>query len=344
MTSRVPSLAEQYADALEQYLGGSGEAALSQAYELGREAMSSGLGVLDIAAIYRDAVNAAVLRGEAPQEGFARAAEFFAESLAPFEMTFRGYVEANQRLHALNQTLAAQNVELRNAKAVAEAANRELESFSYSVSHDLRAPLRAVNGFSKILISDFLAHLPVEAQMLLNRVTQAGERMEQLITDLLEFSRLGRQPLAKRPVDMTRLVQATVEELRRAQPERQVELRLSHLPDSVGDPSLLKQVIVNLLSNAFKFTRRQATGIIEVGARQEQGENVYFVRDNGAGFDMKYADRLFNVFQRLHREDEFEGTGVGLSIVQRIVQRHGGRIWVDAAVDQGATFHFTLPR
>jgi light-regulated signal transduction histidine kinase (bacteriophytochrome) len=251
----------------------------------------------------------------------------------------------------LARALAVRQLRLENAEleqrvrertSELEAANKELDAFSYSVSHDLRAPLRAVHGFASILIQDFSAQMPGEAQQLLNHVTTNARRMEQLIEDLLRFSHLGRRPLSKRPVNMSALIHDVLQDLRKQHGDRPVDVRVGDLPDAVGDPALLKQVFVNLLSNAFKFTRQKEQPVVEVGSDWQTGEQVYFVRDNGAGFDMHYAEKLFGVFQRFHRADEFEGTGVGLSIVQRIVQRHGGRIWAKAAVDQGATFFFTL--
>jgi two-component system sensor histidine kinase/response regulator len=218
-----------------------------------------------------------------------------------------------------------------------------LEAFSFSVSHDLLAPLRAVRGFSEIVETDFGPQLPPEGQRLLSRVTKSAQRMEALVRDLLEFSRFGRQTLEKRPVDMARLAQSVVDELRMDQPERQIDVRIGGLPEGWADPSLLRQVFVNLLSNGFKFTRNVASAAIEVGGEKAGGECVYFVRDNGAGFDMQYVGKLFGVFQRLHRESEFEGTGVGLSTVQRIIERHGGRIWAESEVGKGATFRFSLP-
>jgi len=224
-----------------------------------------------------------------------------------------------------------------------EAANKELEAFSYSISHDLRAPLRSVGAFSSILLQEHSSKMPAEARRLLDIVTTSARRMEQLIEDLLRFSRLSRQPLSKQPVDIPALVHAILEELRQQESERHIEVKVGEVPNCVGDPSLLKQVFVNLLSNAFKFTRQKEKAIVEVGCQQQEGETVYFVRDNGAGFDARYAEKLFGVFQRLHSAEQFEGTGVGLSIVQRIVQRHGGRIWAEGKVDEGATFYFTLP-
>ncbi len=255
-------------------------------------------------------------------------------------------------LPVLSRALAVRRLRLENAElerrvrertADLEAANKELEAFSYSVSHDLRAPLRAIGSFSHILFEEHATHLSPDAQNLLSRVTANTRRMERLIEDLLRFSRLGRQPLAKQPINIAPLVREVLEELHKEQGDRRINVQVGDLPDCVGDPSLLKQVFVNLLSNAFKYTRQQETASVEVGYQAQEGEGVYFVRDNGVGFDMNHAGKLFGVFQRLHRADEFEGTGVGLSIVQRILQRHGGRIWVHAAVNSGATFYFTIP-
>jgi len=258
----------------------------------------------------------------------------------------------NVILPVLNRALALRNLRLENtrlARRVAErtreleSANKELEAFSYSVSHDLRAPLRAVQGFCQIFIDDFGAGVPQEGRQLLEHVLNGSQRMAQLIEDLLEFSRLGRQPILRQIVPLDRIAKRLVDEQRAKDPQRHVEVRQGQLGECEGDPSLIEQVLVNLISNAFKFTRKRETALIEIGAERREGDLVYFVRDNGAGFDMKYADKLFGVFQRLHSNTQFEGTGVGLSIVQRIVERHGGRIWGESAVDRGATFFFTLP-
>jgi two-component system sensor histidine kinase/response regulator len=243
--------------------------------------------------------------------------------------------------------LRAENLELSQAvrkhAADLEEANKELESFSYSVSHDLRAPLRAVDGFTGMVLARFSDQLPPEARRLLLQVDRSAKRMGQLIEDLLRFSRLSRQPLATGQVDIFAMVNGIVQELRGEAGDREVETRIAELPEIAGDSSLLRQVFVNLLSNAFKFTRNKKA-LIEVGCEVAGPENIFFVKDNGAGFDMAYSQRLFSVFQRLHTEDEFEGTGVGLSIVQRIVQRHGGRIWAEAEVGKGATFYVALPK
>ncbi len=221
-------------------------------------------------------------------------------------------------------------------------ANNELEAFSFSVSHDLRAPLRKVNGFANILLEDYAAHLPPDAQRYLLSVSEGALKMEQLIEDLLKFSRLSRQPLTKRPVSPADLVRRVLEELKAEQENRQIEIRIDDLPICEADPVLLKQVFINLLGNALKYTRTREAATIQIGFENGSQPCIYFIKDNGVGFDMEYADKLFGVFQRLHSISEFEGTGVGLAIVQRIVSRHGGRIWADAIVDQGATFYFTL--
>jgi PAS domain S-box-containing protein len=247
---------------------------------------------------------------------------------------------AEQEIRRLNAELE-QRVQSRTAEL--ERANRELEAFSYSVSHDLREPLRAMHGFSRALDEDFGAALPPDGKRYLAAVRSAATRMGRLIDDLLEFSRLGRQPLKRRIVATRTLVEECLREFQN--PDAQREITLGELPPCHADPALLRQVFANLLSNAFKYSRGRNPAKVEIGARRnESGETVYFVRDNGSGFDMRYVDRLFGVFQRLHRQEQFEGTGVGLAIVQRIIARHGGRVWAESAPDQGATFSFTLGR
>lgn len=221
-------------------------------------------------------------------------------------------------------------------------SNEELEAFSYSVSHDLRAPLRAMDGFSRILVEDYGPQLPDEAQHYIQVVRDNAKGMGELVDDLLAFSRLGRQPVHKRAIDPRPIVDEVLHELRAEQEGRAVEIEIAELPECQADRALLKQVFANLLANALKYTRKRDPARIEVGSEQRDREVVYFVRDNGAGFDMQYVDKLFGVFQRLHRAEEYEGTGIGLAIVRRIVERHGGRAWATATVDQGATFSFTL--
>jgi signal transduction histidine kinase len=224
-----------------------------------------------------------------------------------------------------------------------EAANDELGAFSYSVSHDLRAPLRAVNGYTSILLEEFSSGLSEEGLGFLKRIKENGDHMGHLIDDLLAFSRLGRQALRVQRVHTRDVVDRALAQLAPAIDGRQVDLAIGDLPDCDSDPALLEQVYVNLLSNAFKYSRKRENARIEVGATQNDGDGtVFFVKDNGVGFDMEYADKLFRVFQRLHRNQDFEGTGVGLAIVQRVVNRHGGRVWAEGKVHQGAAFYFTL--
>jgi len=225
-----------------------------------------------------------------------------------------------------------------------ETANRELEAFSYTISHDLRAPLRAISGFTSILSEEYADAMPAEARGYLKRVKDSGDHMGQLVDDLLAFSRLGRQAVRTQRVNMRSIVDRALQELSPALDGRQVEVVIGELPDAACDAALVEQVFVNLLSNAFKYSRRREHARVEVGVLEANAIEgpTYFVRDNGAGFDMEYAGKLFGVFQRMHRSEDFEGTGVGLAIVQRIVERHGGRVWAEAKVDAGATFYFTL--
>jgi signal transduction histidine kinase len=225
-----------------------------------------------------------------------------------------------------------------------EAANRELEAFSYTISHDLRAPLRAVSGFTSILFEEYADAMPAQARGYLKRVKDSGDHMGHLVDDLLAFSRLGRQAVRTQRVNIRGIVDRALEQLAPSLDGRQVEVTIGELPDAACDAALVEQVFVNLLSNAFKYSRPREHARVEVGVLGDDGVEgaTYFVRDNGAGFDMEYAGKLFGVFQRLHRSEDFEGTGVGLAIVHRIVERHGGRIWAEAKVDAGATFYFTL--
>lgn len=239
---------------------------------------------------------------------------------------------------SLEEQVARRSAEL-------EGANKELEGFSYTVSHDLRAPLRAIDGFSRILLEKHASEFSGDAARYLHLVRSSTERMGHLIEDLLAFARVGRQPLSRQSVAVADLVRQAFEDQGAEHEGRRIEFSVGELPACSADPALLRQVFVNLLSNALKFTRPREVAVVEVGSRtlgNGGGDVVYFVKDNGAGFDMRYADKLFGVFQRLHREDEFEGTGVGLATVERIIGRHGGRIWAEAEPDKGATFSFTL--
>lgn len=256
------------------------------------------------------------------------------------EHSVREQERAEESLRSLNAELE-ERVEARTWQL--EAANRELESFSYSVSHDLRAPLRAITGFSNLLWEDHKERLDDEARRKLGIIRGQADRMGALIDDLLRFSRLGRKAIERSLLDMTELARSTSERLVRDEANG-LELRVGKLPPAMADRNLMEQVWVNLLSNAIKFSSKTEGPVVEIGAIVEEKENIYYVRDNGAGFDPRYRNKLFGVFQRLHDESEFPGTGVGLALVHRIVTRHGGRVWADSRPGDGATFHFSIPR
>jgi light-regulated signal transduction histidine kinase (bacteriophytochrome) len=317
------AVARAYASALDAYLSGEGEAALARAYELGRGAALQGIGVLEMAMMHHEALVHIVSKYPQQPAIIRQAAQFFAEGLAPFEMTLRA------------------DVALRHAKAAADAANLELESFSYSVAHDLRAPLRGIDGFSYMLLEHYTGRLDDRGRKYLGHIRESVKRMGQLIDDLLALSRVTRADLRRTRVDLSDLARTVVRQLQAAD-NRAVECLFQPNVWAVGDARLLHTALENLLGNAWKFTRRSADARIEFGAETTSRPTVYFVRDNGAGFDMAYAAKLFGVFQRLHSFEEFEGTGIGLATVQRIVKRHGGRIWAEGAVDRGASFYFTL--
>lgn len=232
---------------------------------------------------------------------------------------------------------------LSEANQALQAVNRELEGFSYSVSHDLRAPLRAIDGFSRMLLKDCADKLDDDGKRKLGIIRVNTQTMGRLIDDLLTFSRLGRKDMVRSRLDMEALVQSAWAELAVINAERRINLIIKRLPEGFGDPTLIKQVILNLLSNAIKFTKSRDRAAVEAGTLSQGGEDVYYIKDNGAGFDMAYYDKLFGVFQRLHGSEEFEGNGVGLAIVERIILRHGGKIWAEGKVDKGATFYFTIP-
>lgn len=465
-SSARQALAKQYAAALREYLGAASEAPLARAYELGRKAASDGMGLLELAMVHHEALANAPLHGAAERPAVALAAQFFAESLSPFEMTLRAYQE-NARLLGLSGTLAKQNTEierareqlqaildattaviylkdsdgrylfvnrqfqrvlgvsreqaigkldietlpaavaqvfldndrqvlqervpqeleetiperdgphtyislkvplldvsgaayaicsvatditerkradeaLRRAKEAVEDANRELESFSYSVAHDLRAPLRSIDGFSQALLEEHAAQLDDQGKKYLRYVRESAQRMALLIDDLLSLSRVTRSEIQLARVDLSALARSIAERLRRSEPRRQVEFIINDDVSVDGDVRLLGIALENLLGNAWKFTSKRDCARIEFGQMRKDGRSLSFIRDNGAGFDMAHVGQLFGVFQRLHSSREFEGTGIGLATVQRIIRRHGGRIWAEGAVDRGATFYFTL--
>ncbi|MCL5237373.1 MAG: PAS domain S-box protein [Nitrospirae bacterium] len=248
-----------------------------------------------------------------------------------------GRKQAEEEIRKLNRELEQRILELTET-------NRELDAFSHSVSHDLRAPLVAIGGFARRLLRKHSDDLDAAGLDMLNTILANVQNMERLINDLLAFSRSGRQRMNLLDVDMEELVSTVFEELRTIVPGRKVHLKAGKLLPAYADPSLIRQVIMNLLSNAFKFTRTREEAVIEAGSRYDGNDVLYYVKDNGVGFDMRFANRLFDVFQRMHGDEGFEGTGIGLSIVQRIVVRHGGRVWAEGSVGKGAVFYFTLPQ
>jgi two-component system sensor kinase len=248
----------------------------------------------------------------------------------PYNLLFRN-------LKLSEEALRKRTVEL-------EFVNRELESFSYSVSHDLKAPIRAIQGFSRMLLGEYAARLDEEGHRLLDVIVSNTQIMSNLIDDLLALSRLGRQKLKKDSVNLTAMAGQVFERLKSQEPERNLQLVLKDLPSAHGDPSLLYQVMINLMGNAIKYTKSRKVAVIEVEGKNSDNETIYCVKDNGIGFDERYADKIFGVFQRLHRSEHYEGSGVGLAIVKRIIQRHGGRVWGEGKVDKGAVFCFALPK
>lgn len=241
----------------------------------------------------------------------------------------------NHQIHELNRVLQSRAAEL-------EMANRELEAFSYSVSHDLGAPLRSIEGFVRAMEEECGGVLDAKAKNYLDRVHSAAKRMSELIRDLLEMSRVTRTEIQRRQFNLSELARSIIDVIKDANPERKLDFHAPAMLEAFGDARLMRIVLENLLGNAFKFTAKKPIARIELGSMYANGILTYFVRDNGAGFDMAYANKLFGPFQRLHRFEDFPGTGVGLATVQRIIRRHGGEIWVEAGVDKGATFFFTL--
>ncbi|MGE5466548.1 MAG: PocR ligand-binding domain-containing protein [Ignavibacteria bacterium] len=260
-----------------------------------------------------------------------------AQILATNGMDRLRQVVAEGKLEEANRGLEQRTREL-------EAANRELEEFSYSMSHDMRTPLRAIDGFARILAEEHAGQLDDEGRRLLGVVRSNALRMGCLIDDILRFLRVGRHRLSCGDVDMAALVHDVMDELRAGAAGRRIRVKIGALPHAWGDADMLRRVMLNLLSNAIKFSPQGAEVVVEIGGEAKAGENEYYVRDHGVGFDMRYADKLFRVFERVHPTGQFEGSAVGLAVVKRIVGRHGGRVWAEGKSGAGATFHFALPR
>ena len=287
-----------------------------------------------------------------------RAAELI---IANKELAFQNREKANRAAELLvaNKELAFQNKEkekrvedlsvanneLRIAEKQLNEVNKELEGFSYSVSHDLRAPLRAISGYSAMLKEDYESKLDAEANRIINVIINNATMMSQLIDDLLRFSRMSRLETVNESIDMRKLAKKCVEELLQTEKQTKYDFTIHEMPECKGDESMLKQVWSNLIDNAIKYSSKISSPKIEAGAIENDDKaNIYYIRDNGAGFDMKYADKLFGVFQRLHRQDEYEGTGLGLALVKRIINKHGGEIWAESKLNEGATFYFSIPK
>ncbi len=252
--------------------------------------------------------------------------------------------QLNSAMVNLMEDLRVSNDSLETRTQQLSEANKELDAFSYSVSHDLRAPLRAVAGFSQMLVEDYGDKLDEEGQHQLDVIQNSAQQMGQLIDDLLAFSRLGRRELRMSDINVRAIAEEVIKQFQIFEPERTMRLKVDALPPALGDQSMIREVLMNLLSNALKYSAIRETAVIEISGKTDGNESIYSVRDNGVGFDMKYAGKLFQVFQRLHSTEEFEGTGIGLALVQRIIHRHGGRVWAEGQVNQGATFYFSLPR
>lgn len=328
MKEKVRKFEAAYKSSLNECLVGAGEIALQHGYELGRQAVRDGIGVMAIVSAHREALLSLLSQTATANKCMhivKVSQDLFAECLAPFEFTHSGFME----LESLNLKL--------------EAANKDLESFSYSVSHDLRAPLRAIDGFSRKLVREFGGELGEEGARVISVIRGNTERMGVLIDDLLSFSRVQKTAMTFSAIDMDKLAGEVWDEIRGVNKERELSLKITKILPGYGDRTLIRQVLFNLIENAVKFTRNKKQGIIEMSSYQDSDKVVYCLKDNGAGFDMAYYDKLFGVFQRLHSSEEYEGTGVGLAIVQRIINRHSGKIWAEGELSKGAAFYFSLP-
>ena len=338
MTDLLPELIYEYKSALESYLLEANEADLKKAYEIGRKVITEKLSVMDLAQAHHDAIIAILQKDTSTDETvhtIKGACDLFMESLSLFDIIHRGFREANIELQLKNKVLNEKINEL-------ATLNKELESFSYSVSHDLKAPLRSIDGFSHVLLEDYLDKLDDEGKDYLNRVSAASQKMSHLIDAMLILSRLTRGEINRVDVDLTDVVKSTASSLQESQPDRKVEFVIAENVTANGDAAMVNAVIENLLGNAWKFTGKHPTARIEFGVTEKDGKTVYFVKDDGAGFDPKYSDKLFVPFQRLHTESEFPGIGIGLATVQRIIHRHRGHIWAEGEIEKGATAYFTL--
>lgn len=339
MSDYLQKFGKKYKSLVDDYLISDQELILKQAYELGRQAIVDGMGVLDIAAIHHKILAGLLLNKNVSENNnlIKRTENLFLECLSPFEMTLSGFQEANTTLQQFNETLKQRTIEL-------EYANKELDAFSYSVSHDLRAPLRHISGFVQLLEKSAPSTLNDTSLRYLKIISDSTTLMGNLIDDLLTFSRTGRSDMKKEEVNLLHLVNDVRMEIQRDLKDRNIQWKIGKLPIVYGDKSMLRLVFINLIANAVKFTRICERSEIDIDYNNRADEFIFYVKDNGVGFEMEYADKLFGVFQRLHKQEEFEGTGIGLANVRRIIDRHGGRTWAEGKVNKGATFYFSLPK
>jgi PAS domain S-box-containing protein len=249
--------------------------------------------------------------------------------------------QTEEKIHKMNEELELRVIE---RTIQLNSVNKELEAFAYSASHDLWAPLRAIDGYTNMLVEDYGKMLDQEGKRICTIISDETKRMGRLINDLVSFSHVSHADMQISPINMQVMPFSVFYELTTPESRERIDFSVAHLPPAIGDPTLIRQVWMNLISNAVKFSSKQKHAVIDVGYKQDDQEIIYSIRDNGAGFNMQYIDKLFGVFQRLHNEKEFEGTGVGLAIVQRLIHRHGGKVWAESQVDKGATFYFTLPQ
>jgi signal transduction histidine kinase len=327
-----------YAASLSAYLEDPDESGLAAAYALGRAAVDNGAGVTNLATSHAKALGS-ILGTDPVAARSVRSISFLVESLAPIEMAHQGFLEANQALQGLNADLEQR---VRERTSQLQEANEQLGSFAYSVSHDLRAPARAIHGFSQVLLEDCAPMLDDAGRLALERIQANASRMGQLIDDMLQLARASGEQLSIGSVNLGAIAKEIVADLREQHPERNPEVRIADPLFANADADLLRIALTNLLSNAFKFTANQPAPQIDFTSEKQGDDVVYYVRDNGAGFDMAYVDKIFRPFERLHSQEDFPGTGIGLATVHRAIRRHGGRIWAQASVGGGATFFFTL--
>jgi light-regulated signal transduction histidine kinase (bacteriophytochrome) len=330
-------LVSAYASALQRFLADEGDEGLTRARELGYGAMDGGLDASAVVLAHFESIQVSESQPEQAKdcEVSERRRRFLVEALQPFSVMRHRFEQASTELALLNDALLERTKEL-------EIANTELEAFNFSVSHDLRTSLQAISGFAQTLATRYGDALEPEARRYLDLILKSTRGMGELINDLLDLSQANRAALDHKPVDIAALSRDAIGELGPQLADSEIELVVGNLPIVQGDPVLLKRVLVNLLSNAIKFTRGRPQAQVEIDSFERDDEPVIFVRDNGVGFDMKQSDKLFRAFERLHHSEEFEGTGVGLALVERIVDRHGGRVWAESVPGEGATFYFTL--